>query len=115
MKLSAREIEQFEDAYVLCVVKGQGPEGAEAAKRYCRQLSQKSAAALTAGYIEDAIWFAEREYELTARYFGLSHAYSQMALFMLEKLRQHQQMLAESAEFELSGCRNKFESSAPAH
>jgi hypothetical protein len=54
--------------------------------------------ALTAGYLDDSIWFAEREFEFISRFFGLSHSYSKASLLCLEHLREHKRFMSEHGE-----------------
>ena len=51
--------------------------------------------------IDDAIWYAQREFECISRYCGLSHTYSRTSLMCLELLKKHKEVMQEEQECEL--------------
>lgn len=88
-----REFDVLEDLQVLSEARAQGLYGVETAKKHSLSLSQRSEAALTAGDVDDAISFAERDFEFVGRFFGLSHQYPKLSLLYLEVLKEHKRVI----------------------
>ena len=96
--LTAREIDQLEDSRILSLARALGLSGVETARAHTLTLAQRVHVALTAGAFDDAVWYAEREFEFVSRYYGLSHQYSRASLLSLEMIRDHRRIMSDEIE-----------------
>lgn len=90
MNATDRLMSEAEDDYMLFITKLQPKRCDATARRHARSLQQRATMAMTAGYLDDALWFSERSYEFCARAFGISDAQSKTSLKSLAAIRSYQ-------------------------
>ena len=83
-----RMLAESEDDYVLFLARLDSKHCDNRVRAHIRGLQHHAMIAFTAGYCKDALWFAEREFELSCRAFGIADPGSRASMKALAAFRK---------------------------
>jgi hypothetical protein len=89
MKSDKRLLEELEDEFTLFMTHLRSQDRQRSTTRHARSLHQKAMIALTAGYIDDAIWYGRRELKFSCLAFGTDDPESRQSMTNLEAMKQY--------------------------
>lgn len=89
MRVSLLEIDALEDVRVLVEARCSGVVGMLMAKRHANQLMHRAMKAYGKGEVQEALRFAQREFEFNSRIFGVQHKYTKSSKVCVTALRKH--------------------------
>lgn len=89
MERGDRILEEMEDDFALFLARMQSRRCHNLARAHAEVLQLKAMVAVTAGEIETALWYSERQFEFSCRAFGISNPYSKAIMRRLNTLKEY--------------------------
>ena len=84
-----RLMAELDDDYVLFIFRLPAGRLESLARSHARDLQQRALVAFTAGKLDEALWYQEREFEFNCRAFGITDACSRASVETLKAIRHY--------------------------
>jgi hypothetical protein len=92
-----RLMAELDDDYILFIFRLPAARCEHLARRHAKELQQRALVALTAGRVDEALWYQEREFEFNCRAFGIRDTCSRASAEALKAIKQYIEICESAA------------------